>query len=91
VNIYQRPAFVRAMKKRPATEQEQIRQRARRVAEVIGNPHAHSGLGVRPFGRYFEFRVGLQIRCLFLLEGGDMHLVMVGSHDELSAYIRNNG
>ncbi len=91
MNIYQRPAFVRAIKKRPAAEQEQIRQRARRVAEVIGDPHAHSGLGLRPFGRYFEFRLGLQIRCLFLLEGGDMHLVMVGSHDELSAYIRDNG
>jgi hypothetical protein len=91
VNIYQRPAFVRALKKRPAADQEQIRQRARRVAEVIGNPHAHSGLGVRPFGRYFEFRVGLQTRCLFLLDGGDMHLVLVGTHDELSVYIRNNG
>jgi hypothetical protein len=91
VNLYQRPAFVRAMKRRPAARQEEIRQRARRVAQVIGDPHAHSGLGIRPFGRYFEFRVGLQIRCLFLLEGGDMHLVMVGSHDELSTYIRNNG
>ena len=90
MNIYQRPTFVRAMKKRPEADQEQIRQRARRVAEVIGNPHAHSGLGVRPFGRYFEFRVGLHTRCLFLLDGSDMHLVIVGTHDELSAYIRNN-
>ena len=91
MNIYQRPAFVRAIRKFPISTQEQIRQRARRVAQVIGNPHAHSGLGVRQFGRYFEFRVGLQIRCLFLLEGGDVHLVIVGTHDDLSAYIRNNG
>ena len=90
MNIYQRPAFVRALRRRSAAEQEQIRQRARRVAEVIGRPQAHSGLGVRPLGQYFEFRVGLQLRCLFLLEGGDMPLVMVGSHDELSDYIRNN-
>ena len=91
MNLYQRPAFARAIKKRPVAEQEQIRQRARRVAEVMGNPHAHSGLGLRPFGQYFEFRVGLRTRCLFLLEGGDMHLVIAGTHDELSAYIRNNG
>jgi hypothetical protein len=90
VNVYQRASFVRAVKKRPAAEQDQIRQRARRVADVMGDPHAHSGLGIRPFGRYFEFRVGMQIRCLFLLEGGDMHLVTVGTHDEISAYIRNN-
>ncbi len=80
-----------ALKKRPADQQEQIRQRARRVAEVIGHPHAHSALGLRPFGRYFEFRVGLHTRCLFLLEGGYMHLVIVGTPDELSAYLRNNG
>ena len=91
MNLYQRPAFVRALKNRPAAEQEQIRERARRVAEVFGHPQTHSGLGVRQFGRYFEFRVGLQVRCLFLLEGGGLHLVMVGTHGELSAYLRNNG
>jgi hypothetical protein len=39
----------------------------------------------------FEFRVGLSVLCLFLLEGGDMHLAIVGSHDEVVAYIRNAG
>jgi hypothetical protein len=91
VKIYQRPAFVRSLRKLPEDTQEQVRQRARRAAQLLGQPHEHSGLGLRPFGRYFEFRIGLRLRCLFLIEGGDMHLVNVGPHDELAAYIRNNG
>ena len=91
MSIYQRPDFRRALRKYSDTDQEKIRQRARRVAAVIGQPHEHSGLSVRPFGRYFEFRIGLSARCLFLLEGGDMHLVIVGTYDEVAAYIRNTG
>jgi len=91
MKIYQRPAFLRAMKKLPEKEQEFVRQRARRAAEVLGHPHVHSGIGLRPFGRYKEFRIGLNLRCLFLLEKGDMHLIIVGTHDGISAYVRNNG
>ena len=39
----------------------------------------------------FEIRIGLSVRCLFLPEGGDLHLVIVGTHDEVAAYVRNNG
>jgi hypothetical protein len=91
VNIYQRPAFVRAMKKLSASEQEAVKQRARRAAAILGHPHEHSGIGLRSFGRYREFRVGLKVRVLFLIEGGDMHLVIVGSHDHIADYVRNNG
>lgn len=91
MKIYQRPGFLRAMKGLPAKEQEQVRQRARLAADVVGHPHLHSGVGLRPFGRYKEFRVGLRLRCLFLLEGGEMHLAMVGTHDEVARYVRNTG
>lgn len=89
--IYQRPAFVRALKKLPVSEQDLVRQRARGAEAILGQPHLHSGIGLRSFGRYKEFRVGLHLRCLFLIEGGDIHLVIVGTHDEIAAYIRNNG
>jgi hypothetical protein len=91
MKIYQRPGFVRALKKLPPAEPELIRQRARRAAEIIGHPHLHSSIGLRPFGRYKEFRIGLKTRCLFLLESGDLHLVIFGNHDEVAAYVRNNG
>jgi hypothetical protein len=90
VNIFQRPAFLRALRKLPAAIQERVRLRARKTAEVFGHPHQHAGIGLRPLGRYFEFRVGLDLRCLFLVEGGDMHLVIVGNHDAIASYVRNN-
>jgi hypothetical protein len=58
---------------------------------VIGQPHAHSGFSLGPFGRYFEFGIGSSVRHLFLLEGGDLHLVIVGTHHEIAACVRNNG
>ena len=91
MKVFQRSAFIRTLSKLPANEQEAVRQRARRAAEIIGHPHDHSGIGLRSFGRYKEFRVGLKTRVLFLVEGGDMHLVIVGNHDDVSAYVRNNG
>jgi len=90
VNVYQRPSFVRALKKLTPAQQEAVRAGARRTAQIIGHPHLHSGSGMRPFGAYKEFRVGLNLRCLFLLEGGDMHLVTVGTHDQVGDYLRNN-
>jgi hypothetical protein len=90
VRIYQRPAFLRALNKLPAATQTLVRAQARHAAESIGKPHLHSGVGIRPFGPYLEFRVRLDLRCLFLLEGGDLHLVVVGSHKEIATYVRNN-
>lgn len=91
MKIYQRPAFVRALKKLSEAKQELVRQRARRAAEILGHPHEHSGVGLRAFGRYKEFRAGLHLRCLFLLADGDIHLIIVGSQDDIASYVRNNG
>ncbi len=91
MNIYTRPHFRRALKRYDVRTQEKITARARALPDVVGRPHLHAGIGLRPFGRYFEFRVGLELRCLFLVEGGDIHLVTIGTHNEIAAYIRNNG
>lgn len=32
-----------------------------RLESVFGRPHLHSGIGLRPFGKYFEFRAGLDL------------------------------
>jgi hypothetical protein len=79
------------MKHYDAEIQEKIKARARALPDVLGKPHLHSGMSLRPLGRYIEFRVGLDLRCLFLVEGGDIHLITAGTHDEIAAYVRNNG
>ena len=63
----------------------------RRLEESFGRPHLHARLGLRSFGPYFEFRIGLKLRALFLADSGDLFLVIVGTHDEIRNYIKNNG
>jgi hypothetical protein len=90
VKVYQRPLFLRRFKKLMSAEQSAVRLEALRLPEVFGKPHLHAGLGLRPFGRFFEFRVGLDLRVLFIVEAGDAHLVTVGNHDDIRAYVRNS-
>jgi hypothetical protein len=81
--IYYQASFHRRYKKRMAVDDA-----VARFEQSVGRPHEHRGLGLRPFGRYLEFRAGIALRVLALPEGGDFFLVCVGSHDEVRAYIR---
>ena len=88
--IYQRPGFERRYKRLPVKDRARVDQAIQRFEESVGRPHAHSGIGLRPFGRYLEFRAGLHLRILALPERGDFFLVCVGDHDVVRAYIKNN-
>ena len=89
MTIYQRPHFVRRFKKLAEADKQEVRRAAEQLPSVIGKPHLHSGLGLRSFGRYFEFRAGIDLHVLFLVEGGDVHLVTLGTHDEIRGYLKN--
>ena len=56
---------------------------------AVNPPHFHSGIGIRPFGRYLEVRAGLDLRVLFFTDEGDLFLVCVDNHDELRPYVKN--
>ena len=88
--IYQNPAFVRAAKRLPAETRTALNAKVALLASSFGRPHLHRGLGIRPFGRYLEFRVELKTRALFLPLDGALVLIYVGSHDQCRTYLRNN-
>ena len=90
MTIYQRPHFARRFQKLSDSEQQTVRSAAARLPGIFGRPHENSGMGLRPFGRYFEFRAGISLRVLFLVESGDVHLATVGTHDEVRAYLKNH-
>jgi hypothetical protein len=90
VNVYTRSSFDRALKGLPAETQALVLAVARRLPAGFGRAHEHSGLGIRKLGSYYEFRVGLQWRVLFLLRKGDAILVTIGNHDEIVRFIREN-
>lgn len=87
--IYQRPGFERRYRRLTPEQRDRVDVAIQRFQESVGRPHAHSGIGLRPFGRFLEFRAGLDLRILALPAGGDFFLVCVGSHDEVRAYIKN--
>ncbi len=88
--IYYEPGFERRYKKLSPQQCSRVDLAVQRFEKAVGKPHAHSGIGLRPFGRYLEFRAGLELRILVLAEGGDFFLMCVGNHDAIRAYVRSN-
>jgi hypothetical protein len=86
--IYTRPRFVRALAALTPQQQARVRSAIARLETAFGRPHLHSGIGIRPFGAFFEMRVGLGLRVLFLAEGGDLFLSFVGNHDQVKAFLK---
>lgn len=88
--IYTRPRYERALHSLTSQQQAAVNAVVARLGSAFGHPHRHSSLGIRAFGKYFEFRAGLDLRILFLPEGGDLFLCFVGNHNQIRAFIRGN-
>lgn len=85
--ILYRPSFERAFNRLTDQEKEAVRQAIAGLEQSFGRPHFHSGLSLRAFGKYHEFRAGLKLRCLFLSVGSDLILTMVGNHNDIRRYV----
>ncbi|MEO7299161.1 MAG: hypothetical protein ABI042_11375 [Verrucomicrobiota bacterium] len=91
MNILSAPSYRRAAKKRSAQELADIAAAVADLPGIIGQPHQHSGRGIRRLKpSVFEFRVGLKLRVLFTLESGDVILQTVGNHDHIKQFLREN-
>lgn len=57
---------------------------------AFGQPHLHSGLGIRRLQKnHFEFRVDRNTRVVLKLEGSTAILRMVGSHDDVRRFLKD--
>ena len=88
--ILTRPSYLRAFKRLSPTQQTAVNAAIARLPEVFGRPHLHSGLGIRPFGGFYECRIGRDLRVLFVFEEGDFILVTAGNHDAVARFICDN-
>ena len=60
------------------------------LVETFGNPHVHSGIGIRKLGPgLFECRADLKQRLLFRDRPDGMDLFFIGNHDEVQALLRS--
>ena len=83
-------AFLRSLRGRPDSELQAAASSMARAAEEFGNPHLHSGAGIRRLGKnLFECRAGLELRLLFTRDPGAIVFVFAGNHDEVLDFLRN--
>ena len=60
-----------------------------RLATTFGQPHAHSGLGIRRLqDHYFECRLGRDLRVVFKLESNILIMATLGNHDDVRNFIK---
>ena len=88
--ILTRPSYLRAFKRLSSTQQSAVNAALGRLPEVFGRPHMHAGIGIRPFGGFYECRIGRDLRVLFVFDRGDFVLVTVSDHDAVARFIRDN-
>jgi hypothetical protein len=88
--ILTRSSYQRAFKRLSPPQQNNVNAAITRLPEIFGRPHLHSGIGIRPFGQFYECRAGRDLRVLFVVDGGDFILVTVGDHNVVASFIRNN-
>ena len=79
-------------KRRTDSELEEIARRLNELQENFGNPHRHTGLGIRRLTRmFFELRISRELRVVFaLIKPRTLRLAMCGNHDEVRVWLREN-
>ena len=86
------PAWQRWAKRRTDTELEELARRLAEITTAFGQPHRHSGLGVRRLTpRLFEFRIARAVRVVFaVVKPTTLQLAMCGGHDEVRVWLKGN-
>ena len=60
------------------------------LCEAFGQPHVHSGVGIRKLGpKLFECRGNLDLRFVFQDRPGILYVRFLGNHDEIRALLRS--
>ena len=83
------PVVPRKLRQLPRDERVACLLALCELTEGFGQPHRHSGLGVRKLGgKLFECRRTLSLRFLFQDRPGELYVSFMGTHDELKALLR---
>lgn len=67
----------------------EVLETLRLVRDGFGNPHLHTGLGIRKLAEgLFECRTRLKLRLVFLVRKGTLTFDCAGNHDDVQHYLR---
>lgn len=83
------PRIVRTARRLGPQVTSEAEKRIAQVAREFGNPHSHSGLGLRKIGRRsYEVRVWLQWRVVFVHDGDRLLAHDILNHDEVARWLK---
>lgn len=80
--------FERALRALSVREFEIVASALRKLSDVFGRPHAHSGLR-KLRGQVYELRAGLDRRIVFRKERDRLLLLLLGDHDQIRRFLKN--
>ena len=82
-------AFRHAYYRLHATEQELVDRALRQLAVSLETRHAPAGLGLKKLGHgVFEIRAGLALRIVYVEEGAQLVLALLGTHDDVRRFLK---
>jgi hypothetical protein len=83
------PRLRRRVSRLAADQAANVESALERLRQGFGQPHLHSGLGIRRLRRgLYECRAGLELRILFWAEPGGVTAFDVMTHGEVRAFLR---
>ncbi len=78
------------MRELPKSERVECLLALCELVESFGQPHAHSGLGIRELGnKLFECRASIALRFIFQDRTTDLFVSFLGNHNEIKALLKS--
>jgi mRNA-degrading endonuclease RelE of RelBE toxin-antitoxin system len=91
IKIEVSPRMIKTLRKLGEEYFVQAEQKLLLIGADFGNPHAHSGLGLRKIGRNsYEARIGLQWRIVLIHEKDRLLAFDVLNHDGVRQWLKNS-
>ena len=83
------PAVLKRLRDLPKSDKVECLSALCDLAEGFGQPHVHSGLGIRKLGQnLFECRGNRSFRFIFQNQPAEHFIAFLGDHDEVRALLR---
>lgn len=84
------PDVLRRLRKLPRAEKVECLLALCELVESFGQPHVHSGLGIRKLGdKLFECRGSLALRFIFEDRRTDLFVAFLGNHDDIKSLLKS--
>jgi len=81
--------FLRAYHRLSEADQGLVESALKQFREYLHTGHAPVGLGMKHVGgRTYELRVSLALRIVYVIEGSEVGLSLLGNHDEVRRFLR---